>query len=157
MKRVLWIDDDADTGLASFLAPLIFDPDLHLQTATNASEAVESLSEDEFDAVIIDVRLPPGSATEWIDLYRMQSVDSGRPRLGLALLRSLLQPESGPIQLQSIPAWVTPKRFGLLTVESFHEFRDELGRLDLLVRQKQADTSAKELRELIDSILARSE
>ena len=51
---------------------------------------------EEFDAVVVDVRLPPGDDPYWKELHRKAGRDKVHAELGLQLLRWLLESKDRP-------------------------------------------------------------
>ena len=65
-----------------------------------------------YDAVIVDVRLPPGADNVWRDHYRNAGSDKVGAQLGLRLLHWLL---SGDTEVfpNTPPSWIDPGRVGV--------------------------------------------
>lgn len=55
MKKLLIVDDEAGSRES---LKMVFGRDFHLATATNAAEALQALSEQRFDLVMLDVMMP---------------------------------------------------------------------------------------------------
>lgn len=152
--RVLWIEDQAEE-FSDMVGAVIVDGRYDLTLASNATTAAETLASREFHVVIVDIRLPPGYAKEWVDVFLRREDKRTGNRLGLVLLNALLRPERSPVRLPSIPHWVSPEKFGVLSVESLSELAEDLDVLGIrVVRQKTTLTSRYEMLEMIDEILA---
>jgi DNA-binding NarL/FixJ family response regulator len=143
--KVLWVEDGAFSDLVRLSAPVYVSGEYDLVTAIDASEGFHYLMEKEFNAVIVDIRLPPGRNPEFISLYnRRGSRDAAR--LGLALLRRVLQPPAG----QKTPPWIRADLFGVFTVEGKAEVQPELLSLGVKVYQQKTERMSKTV--LIDII-----
>ncbi|MCX5800153.1 MAG: response regulator [Candidatus Eisenbacteria bacterium] len=59
MKRILWIEDEADTALASYKIPLVR-AGYTVDIAGDASEAIELLREKQYDVFVFDIIIPAG-------------------------------------------------------------------------------------------------
>lgn len=156
-KRVLWIEDQAFSDLPAFAGPVYMTGKYELVVATTASEGIRHIMHSQFDAVIVDIRLPPGEEKVWKELYSARGESKASARLGLEMLQALLRPAMSSVKLeQPIPRWVvsTPTRFGVMTVESPSEIEKELQAMGISVyRQKKAHTEAGVLLEMIIEIL----
>jgi CheY-like chemotaxis protein len=94
-KRVLWVEDSARFELASVLGPIFASHRYDLTLAENASTAAEYLRRRQFDAIIVDIRLPPGPHRYWRSIYKDAGSDRTNAKLGLALLSWLLASGQG--------------------------------------------------------------
>jgi hypothetical protein len=151
--RALWIEDGARSELSHLSGPVLYDGRIELVLAEDLTTAVDYLLEEEFDAVIVDVRLPPGDDPHWKELHRRAGRDKVHAELGLQLLRWLLAPEPPPGLLDP-PAWIHPKRIAVFSVDCRTEIQDTLHGLGIeVVQQKRADLPDTILRELIDRLL----
>ena len=68
-KRILWVEDSARFELANVLGPIFASHRYDLTLAENASAAAGYLWRRQFDAIIVDVRLPPGPDYFWRSIY----------------------------------------------------------------------------------------
>ena len=151
--RALWIEDGARSELSHLSGPVLYDGRIELVLAEDLTTAVEYLLEEEFEAVIVDVRLPPGDDPHWKELHRRAGRDKVHAELGLQLLRWLL--EEGPKPgLPKPPAWLTSRRIAVFSVDCKSEIMSTLDGLGIrVVQQKRADLPDTILRELIDRLL----
>jgi hypothetical protein len=152
--RVLWIEDGARYELASLCGPVFFKGLCDLTLAEDVSTAVDHLEADAWDALIVDIRLPPGVSPHWRRLYRRTGSDKVHAQLGLKLVEWLVRgsPEICP---DAPPAWIRPQRIGVFTVESWREVGDHLKPLGIEVfQQKLANLPDTILEELIGKLLA---
>ena len=146
-RRVLWIEDGAHYELAHLAAPVYFDGRFELFVATNASEA-DRLLEDQYDAIVLDIRLPPGESEEWISLYQQQSRQTDSVRLGLVILERLMRPLE-----QTLKDEIPKPRIGVLTVEEFDEFGGYDNTFNVRVWiQKHADMSETILLDMLEEL-----
>ena len=152
--RALWIEDGARSELSHLSGPVLYDGRIELVLAEDVTTAVEYILEEEFDVLVVDVRLPPGDEEYWKELHRKAGRDKVHAQLGVQLLRWLLSDESGATYGPDPPRWVSPKRIAVFSVESKLEILEHLERLGIeLIQQKRADLPDTILRELIDRML----
>src|SRR5574341_1077052 len=90
--RVLWVEDSARFELASFMGPIYASRKYELTLAEDATSAVRYLQTIKFDAIIMDIRLPPGKDHYWRELYGRAGSDKMTAQLGLEVLFWLLNP-----------------------------------------------------------------
>ena len=151
--RALWIEDGARSELSHLSGPVLYDGRIELVLAEDLTTAVEYILEEEFDAVVVDVRLPPGDDPHWKELHRKAGRDKVHAELGLQLLRWLL----GAVEVKTIPAppsWASAKRVAIFSVESKMEIMSSLQALGIdLIQQKRADLPDTILRDLINRLL----
>lgn len=151
--RALWIEDGARSELSHLSGPVLYDGRIELVLAEDLTTAVDYILEEEFDSLIVDVRLPPGDDPYWKKLHREAGRDKVHAELGLQLLRWLLN-GNGAGELPPPPAWVNPKRIAVFSVESKHEILSSLTELGIeLIQQKRADLPDTILRDLINQLL----
>jgi hypothetical protein len=158
-QKIIWIEDSAFIDVQNLAGPVYVSGKYDIVVALDASEAVRKLIQIEFDAVVVDIRIPPGDNSRWTELYTRYGENKVTARLGLHILYSLFAPEDkkAEIKLENIPKWITHNRFGILTVESERELQDDLKRLNIQVfRQKTAEMSETALLEVIEEILSKS-
>ena len=152
--KVLWVEDGARYELASLCGPVFYKGSCDLTLAEDVSTAVDHLHADVWDAVIVDIRLPPGPNPHWRRLYRDAGSDKVHAQLGLKLLRWLLRGDLG-IYPEPPPAWIDARRIGVFTVESHREVGGELDALGVGVfQQKVASLPDTILQEMIGKLLA---
>jgi hypothetical protein len=152
--KALWIEDSAQLELANLTGPVFFNRNCHLTLAEDVTTAVNLMSADRFDAIVVDIRLPPGRDGRWGAQYRRSGSDKVSAQLGLQLLRWLLGGDRS-IMPDEPPEWVTPNRFGVFTVESRSEIQSYLDPLGVEVfQEKNAAISDTTLDELIGTLLA---
>lgn len=160
--KVLWIEDGALGDFADLVGPVNVDGSYDLSIALNATQGIEFIMQSEFDAVIVDIRLPPGDDKQWQKIYYSPETNKDAARLGLLVLRSLLPSKTGKkseVKIKSIPKWIRAVRFGVLTVENKGEVMKDLEDLDINIkayRQKNINPSDTVLIELIEDIIRQS-
>lgn len=151
--RVLWIEDSARFELRNLVGPLFFSGKYDFNLAEDVTTAVHFLRIKEFDAVIVDIRLPPGIDDHWQKHYRKSGADKLHAQLGLKLLRWLLQKEPD-VYPEPPPVWVAPQKIGVFTVESPQEILSHLNELGIAVyRQKTAGLPDTILLDIIQELL----
>lgn len=162
--RFLWIEDNAVTDLKNLLAPIFISGRYDPSIALNITDGVKYLNKHEFDAVIVDIRLPPGDDPTWQNVSKEWGGNKAAGRLGLRLLSCLFDPQEGDEKLVVRPAWLTPDKVGVLTVdgESERERNDDLELSDYLralniniYRRKSAMTPSDVLLKMVDEIIGR--
>ncbi len=152
--RALWIEDGARSELSHLSGPVLYDGRIELVLAEDLTTAVEYLLEEEFDAVVVDVRLPPGDDPYWKEQHRRAGRDKVHAQLGLQLLRWLLDAEDKP-GLATPPSWLDAKRIAVFSVDTESEILGTLNDLGIeVIQQKRADLPDTILRELIDRLIA---
>jgi hypothetical protein len=156
MKKVLWIEDAASMDLADLSGPVIMCGKYDLDTALDATEAGEKIARSEYDAVVVDIRIPPGWDQAWVDYYAGRHSNKTAARLGLQLLHSLLAPERAQVRIERnrIPSWVTPTKIGILSVETRKELEDDLRVLGVRVQREKRPDRLTDLLEVIEEIIA---
>lgn len=157
--KFLWIEDNANTSLSYLMMPIYnsgkYDPVIALSVAGGLLH----LWQTDFEAVVLDIRLPPGNDPKWEELYNRSGQNRGAAQLGLALLIALLRPEESEIALPKRPPWlkpdrIKPERFGVLSVESEHEVTNKLKELGIRVRlEKTARTTPNTLLDMVEEIM----
>jgi CheY-like chemotaxis protein len=158
MKKpsVLWIEDSARFELRNLVGQLFFGGKYDFNLAEDVTSAIDLLRAKEYDAVIVDIRLPPGIDPEWRKLYQATGFDRVHAQLGLKLLRWLLTRDNS-IHPTAPPEWIKPEQVAVFTVESKGEIQTHLDDLGITVfRQKSAGLRDTVLLELIDELLARA-
>lgn len=151
--RALWIEDGARSELSHLSGPVLYDGRIELVLAEDLTTAVDYVREEEFDTLIVDVRLPPGDDPFWKQLHRRAGRDKVHAELGLQLLRWLLGAVEFP-GFPPAPSWVNAKRIGVFSVESEHEILHSVEALGIeVIQQKRADLPDTILRDLINRLL----
>lgn len=127
MKPVLWVEDLARVEYREMFAVVFRDGRYNLSIAVDATEAVERLQKHIYDAVIIDIRLPPGSDARWGKLYDELGASEEAAKLGKHLVQSFLHFQDARIVLEKdrISDWLTNRKIGFLTVEPWEELKVE--------------------------------
>ncbi len=152
--RVLWIEDSARFELRNLVGPLYFSGKYEFNLAEDVTSALYFLRINQYDGIIVDVRLPPGVDPEWRKHYQQTGFDKVHAQLGLKLLYWLLGKDPS-IHPETPPAWVKPCNVAVFTVESKGEIQKHLDDLGIgIFRQKSAGLRDTTLLELIDEILA---
>jgi hypothetical protein len=152
-NKVLWVEDGALVHLPELAAPLYRSGKYDLTLALNASEGLEHLLASEFEAVVVDIRIPPGDQKDWIDIYQAKG-NVVEARLGLELLRALFGSSDAKVSLARRPDWLRPDRIAVLTVENWYEVKDELDALGIrFFKQKTTELMQRSLLELVEQIM----
>ena len=158
-KEVLWIEDDATYNLQYVASPVIMNPRLDLTLAATVTEAIHQLSRKQFDAVVFDLRMPPGEYDDWITMKQYLNRTGMPPRLGLHLLLNLFDcaPDDKlrvPIPSDSFRPNIN--RVGILSVDSLDDVGDMLQCTRFHTnnyRQKRAGMSSRILLNLITQLV----
>ena len=128
--RVLWVEDSARLELRNLLGPVNINGEYDLCLAEDATSAMRHLQTAVYDAVILDMRIPPGVDEHWIRLYRERDEDKATARLGLELAKWMFDGHSFPY---SSPTWIKPYQVGVFTVENDFALREHLKNLQIKV------------------------
>jgi len=148
--RVLWIEDGAKAEVKTYAPPLRTNPRYRLDVALTATEGMERIGQREYDVVIVDIRLEPGSDPYWDKLYRKQTAGSGPARLGLELLRSLL---ASTDSARRTPVWIRPSTFGVLTIEPEEQIGKDIAALGVTAYcQKELLQDPRALLRLVEQV-----
>jgi len=151
--RVLWIEDSARLELTNLTGPIYFAGKYDFNMAEDVTTAVNLLLSEEFDVVIVDIRLPPGIDPQWSKLYRRMGADKIQAQLGMKLLYWLLSQDRS-IYAQPPPNWINPLQVGVFTVESPNEIQKDLNQLNVTTfQQKVAGLPDTILLDLIERLL----
>jgi hypothetical protein len=151
--RVLWIEDSARLELRNLIGPIYYNGKYDFNLAEDVTTAVGLLRVEQFDALIVDVRLPPGIDRTWRKHYQRAGSDKLQAQLGLKLLRWLL---SGDREIYPVdpPHWIKAHHIGVFTVESRREVQETLEALGITrYKQKVAGLPDTIMIELIEEIL----
>jgi hypothetical protein len=151
--RVLWIEDSARLELRHLAGPIYISGKYDFYLAEDVTVATDHLLNEEFDAVIVDIRLPPGTNRVWRELYYQKDSDKVKAELGLKLLTWLV---TGDKRIYPVdpPAWIRPSKLGVFTVESRSDIRGDFDPLGISVfKQKVASLPDTILLQLIEQIL----
>jgi len=150
--KVMWVEDSARLELRNLTGPVYFSGKYDFQLAEDVTQAINFLLVKPFDALIIDIRLPPGLNAYWQNLYRQSGADKVKAQLGLKLISWLVGKEINFNQLP--PKWVDVKRIAVFSVESPNEIRPHLKELGInLYLQKAAGLRDTALLDLINEVL----
>src|SRR5262245_2286953 len=84
--RILWVEDSAKFELANLLGPIFASNRYELELAEDATTAARHLQTVQYDAVIMDIRIPPGRDRFWAQQYERGGADKATAQLGLAML-----------------------------------------------------------------------
>jgi CheY-like chemotaxis protein len=152
--RVLWVEDSARLELSTLTGPLLSSGKYDFHLAEDVTTAVNFLRVGTFDAILVDVRLPPGVDSHWQKWYRAAGSNKVSAQLGLKLLHWLIERDLA-IYPATPPNGLVPEQIGVFTVESPQEIRDELQALKISVyQQKVAGLPDRILIELFEQLLA---
>ena len=142
IKKVLWLEDQ-DDKFASFRGAL-FREGVIVDIVQSVSAAVEKLNEEDYTAVIFDIKVLPGDNEKWIKLdekKREKNPNMGSS-LGLELLYSLFAPDKARVKLES-PIKIDPRRIIVFSV--VYDKDEEIEALGIppnqIINKSQADLS----------------
>jgi CheY-like chemotaxis protein len=130
--RLLWIEDETDTGLVERKTWLELCDDIDLTIARNATEGHRQLQNAEgYDVIIVDIRLPPG-----VDERYQQMHYNGNERLGIVLVQEAAKHDATIIA-----------KTGLFTVEREADLKALVKQQDIpwsaFMHKGEADTTEK--------------
>lgn len=153
--KVLWVEDSARFELNNLTGPIYFYGNYDFQQAENVTSAIEFLKVKEYDALIVDIRLPPGNDPYWRELYRKAELDGGGEKLGIKFLYWLLS--RGGSYPHPAPLWAKPEMVAVFTVENHMEVQDNLDELGIKhFKQKTTGLADTTLLDLIEELLGRN-
>lgn len=137
LPKVLWIEDGAKYELREMLGAVYYSRLCTLKLAEDASTAQDALLHSAYDAVIVDIRLPPGNHKLWQALYQKSGRDTINAQLGLRLLEWLCCSESPMRNQIGAPQLIPSKRIGVFTVESQRDIGDRLTEMQIGVFEQK--------------------
>lgn len=132
--KVLWVEDSARLELRKLTGPIYISGNYDMNLAEDATSAVRYLQSKVYDAVVLDMRLPPGIDDYWINIYRDRGEDKADARLGLELASWMFNGRSANAPV-SPPDWLKPHHVGVFTVENDSSVHAKLGELGIRVFQ----------------------
>ena len=136
--KILWVEDSARYELAELLGPVFFEHKYLLDLAEDASTAMHQLTMQCYDALIVDIRLPPGNEPVWQELYKDAGRDKIKAQLGLRLLDWLLRPDGATRKyVTTRPPAVCPEQIAIFTVESWDQVKGELTDLHICTYEQK--------------------
>lgn len=151
--RILWVEDSARLELSNLSGPVLSSGRYDFHLAEDVTTAVNFLRAGAFDAVLVDVRLPPGVDAHWQKLYRAAGSNKVSAQLGLKLLHWLIDHDL-TIYPITPPNGLSPRQIGIFTVESPQEIQEELKALKIEVyQQKVAGLPDRILIDLFERLL----
>lgn len=158
-KRVLWVEDSARFELANVLGPVYASHQYDLTLAQNATTAADYLARRQFDAIIVDIRLPPGTNDYWREIFQNAGSDRTNAKLGLALLGWLLDRDAAQANegkgkdkgkgknkrkrkngspAPKRPAWtVAPEHIGVFSAEGPGEIGGDLSSMGVTIQREK--------------------
>lgn len=115
LKNVLWLEDQFD-DFGAYLGRL-FMAGYWVDCVKSVSEAIQRLRENEYIAVIFDIKVLPGYLYEWIAFDQQKRLENPNfdPNLGFELLKSIFNPEKAEVLLAP-PLTLDPKKFIVFSV-----------------------------------------
>lgn len=150
--KFLWVEDNATTDLKSMLVPVLNDGRFEPVIAVTVADGLHRLWENEYAAIILDIRLPPGNNLRWAELYNSFGQKKHAGQLGFELLKSLLSEPDSEIKLSKRPKWLKPSIFGVLTVENDPTIKEFLSARGIPHEQKTVRASARTLLNMVERI-----
>lgn len=153
--RILWVEDSARFELANLLGPIYASNKYELVLAEDATTATRHLQTAPFDAVIMDIRIPPGRDRHWVRRYERNGSDKATAQLGLMLLSWLLNdPEFGNAAESRPPEWIRRETIAVFSVEEKYEIGERLQHLGIQIfEEKRPGLRDTALLDLINQIL----
>ncbi len=163
-RKILWVEDSARFELAPLVGPVLASRRYDLTLAENTSAASERLLRTRFDAIIVDIRLPPGVHPYWVDIFRGAASDRVNAKLGLALLSWLFGAKEGgaPHTRRPVPplpdGWkILPQQVAVFSVENHLEVSSTLELYGVTVmHEKRPGLPDTILLKILSEVLAQS-
>lgn len=163
-RKILWVEDSARFELPHLLGPINASRRYDLTLAEDATVAAEYLRRRRFEAIVVDVRLPPGDHRYWRDIFQNAGSDRTNAKLGLALLAWLFGAPSPipPSRQNSIPprpTWpMQPQQVCVFSVENRLEIGPTLEQIGVTcMHEKRPGLPDTILLEIVSEVLAQSE
>jgi CheY-like chemotaxis protein len=148
--KVLWVEDSARLELRNLLSPVYISGDYDLSLSEDATDATRKLQTNIYDAIILDMRLPPGADEHWIKIYRERGEDKASARLGLELANWMFTGHPLPYPP---PGWIKPHQVAVFTVEDDPALHAQLESLKIgIYEHKTAGISDTILIDIIERI-----
>jgi hypothetical protein len=152
--KVLWVEDSARLELRNLLGPVYISGDYDLSLAEDATDAIRKLQTNTYEAIILDMRIPPGTDEHWIQIYREREEDKASARLGLELANWMFNGHSFSYQP---PNWIKPNHVGIFTVEDDPALHAQLVALKIeIFEHKTAGIPDTVLIDIIERIKGKS-
>ncbi|MEW6240531.1 MAG: hypothetical protein AB1564_06945 [Chloroflexota bacterium] len=152
--KVLWIEDSARLELSNLTAPVYSSRKYDFDLAIDVTTAVNILRIKSFNAIVVDVRLPPGVNSHWRKHYKNAGSDKVSAQLGLKFLRWLLMRDMSIYPVEP-PNGITASQIGMFTVEAKQDIQDDIRILKVdIFQQKAAGLPDTILLDLFDRILS---
>ena len=159
-KYVLWIEDDATYNLQYIASPIVMNPKYDLTLAVTVSEAINFLERREYDAIIFDLRLPPGRQKDCIKLYKELAKSQEPSRLGLHLLLNLFgMPVNAKYRLSmpDFPFDFSVDKIGILSVDDWDDVAELLRGIGICepiqYKRKRAGMPSNTLLNLVETVV----
>lgn len=155
-QYVLWIEDDAAYNLQRLAIPVVMHHDYDLTLAVTISEAIHFLQRRTYDAIIVDLRMPPGRVSDWIKLDQHLAHAGEAPHLGLHLLLNLFK-QPAPNCRIDLPVGheYSIQIFGILSIDPMMAVQSQLQNINFNeehYKQKTAGMDSNILLQLIQTI-----
>lgn len=153
--NVLWIEDSAKLELRNLVGPVYSSRRYDFDLAEDVTTAVNILELKSYEAIVVDVRLPPGIDKYWRQLYETSGADKVNAQLGIKFLYWLLKKDLR-IYPANPPNGILPKQVGIFTVEYYQDISADMVALGVdQFQRKSAGLPDTILLEQIDKLLAR--
>jgi len=150
--KVLWIEDSAKLELRNLIGPVYSSRRYDFDLAEDVTSAVNILRMKTYEAIIVDVRLPPGVDKYWRKLYENAGSDKVNAQLGIKFLNWILKRDL-TIHPNQPPNGISPKQIGIFTVEQRQDILPDMESMGVDQFQRKAaglpDTILLEQIELI--------
>jgi len=135
VKRVLWIEDEGKIVLMRYKIPLIR-AGYTVDIASDATEAIDLLGQEHYDAFVFDIIIPTGAHFE----------AQGEDRVGLNLLEALIKGQIGGVEQ------VDPATIIVFTVINDPELHSEIAKLGVRKILVKSLDSGVTLRSAVDDV-----
>ena len=163
-RKILWVEDSARFELPSLIGPIYASRRYDLTLAENATAAAEHLRHSRFEAIIVDVRLPPGAHAYWRGIYENAGADRTNAKLGLALLAWLFgppvtdRPGGNGANAPRLPEWkVRPQQVAVFSVETHSEIGPMLAGFGVeVMHEKRPGLPDTILLDIVSEVLTQS-
>lgn len=127
MKKILWIEDETDNGMIDFRVWLEDNDEFELTIARNATQGLQYLRKEVFNAIVVDIRIFPGSDPFFNKVYYQRNKNGkAYEKLGIALIAKIFDENSDILGDNKIA-----KKVGVFSIEPQSDFKSLLEEWEL--------------------------
>lgn len=149
IKKILWLEDEGENFSA--YRSTLFRAGYLVDVVESISDAIKKLREENYVAVIFDIKVLPGDDPGWIALDQQKLKENPDSYLGLELMCSLFKPEKANVPINP-PIRLDPKKVIVFSV--VFDKGEEIASFGIPDYQRlyKSSTDPKTLLKVIESI-----